>query len=274
MSIILHRQPKIIVGDQVLNQHDTRYTVAGGEVLRKCCNFDGDDDFATTADIARDTLRANVLGVSLPCTFYFKVKPQATDEAVNIFTLGVFKAGGADTDSRFYVGLRKSSATGNAVLYIVSESPSANPTIATWASTIPFSTDTIYSCAFRFGSTTMTNASNICYINDQSGNLSATGGLTITAFSQLSDVPHVIGMQIITDNGTQAGKSAILIDAAIFPSAKTLAECEADILTAPFRIKANNGQGTVLTNSGTAGTDFNMDLYNTTADNFFTLCKE
>lgn len=246
----------------------------GGEFYRKCISPDGDDDILKTSAIARDTIRSAITGDTFPTTFYMEVTPLVDADGTNIATLGIFKAGGADTDSRIYVGIRRNGDYARVV--IITEAPGGSAVLGSYTSTIAFAVGTKYYIAIPFTSTTVT--SNTAYISNgtttQNANLAVGIPGSLTAPSQLDNVNHVIGMQIIRDDGVEDCRACIIHQVAIFPQNYTIAQCQANIASAPFRLKCNDGQGDELTNSGTAGTDFNMNLYNTTAENFFKLCKE
>lgn len=274
---MINRQKKVIVGNEVVDQDDfTRYGV-GKVLLRKCCRFDGVGNWARTGAIARDTLRSEVTGNTLPTTFYGRSSLIDTTANTFHYTLGISKTSATNpSHSRIYIMLE--DVNGKIAVRLLTSSSGGATTYGRFVSTFDAETNKTYRFSVNFSSLGITN--NVGYVSDgnttQSGNLVSVLGSTFIAPSQLADETH--GIYLNRLNYNQDSYSSITIEAAIFNAGYTLDECEANKGTATNTIwyKFNAGQGVNLKNFGCAGSDYDLTANYTSSSEeaFHTVVKE
>jgi hypothetical protein len=243
--------------------------------FRKACKFIGNTDWAYTGEKSRASILSDITGANLPITWYMKIRlPSSITNDTSYTWLAISKVSSINPD-RSRIVFHTRITAGKLIVRIATVSAGGTASVGSYDSGITAEANGLYEVAGVFGNTAITNAANIGYTNNVSGGFTASSGTTFIRPSELANEDHsiLIGKSYY-DSAALVYYAGTIIDVAIFPSAKTLAECKSDIATAPFRIKFNNGVGNTLTNSGTAGSGYNLTASGITESSFHTLIQE
>lgn len=266
----------IPIGNKDATYWDTIYDISSPGFktingLRKCCTFDGSNDIARTAHNLYIWNLSSIFGTALPYTIYAKFKLNSDTGTAAQFLMTVSRTNSADY-YRVSYGLSK---VGTSFRLYFSTTGAAGATQVRETTTL-FSyssyVGTMMTVAYRIDATT--GACKI-YLNGTEYDTTATGTLLLpmSAFPETGDYSIAVGGRYI-DAASAFVASVTFITLATFNYSYTSADCEANMDKALVKYLFNEGNGTILYNSGVNSGRYNLICTNTTAATFHTLIKE
>lgn len=252
-----------------LPQKDFRY-ING---MRKAYKFDNVNDILRSAQKTKANICSadGPYGPSGSVCMYARIRLDTIDAGVGVShpLLGFNKQGSQYV--RFIFELRCSNSNTLSCRIVTNDvSPTSAKTRAT-AGVSGFSVGDIVDVIIIYAGSTSVTA----YFNDQISE-STTGTLDVYRTMSDTDSDHVVMVGYNGHPTLQAFCGQTIIDLACWNglSYTTTAECRANLDNAPFRMKCNEGQGTLVNNSGIIGTDYNLTAISTTDSTFHTLLKD